>query len=398
MTAAVESPAPQSTILDIHTSDSTDSATAPPPVPAAAVLGLPFRASADPDSTHVALSAYLTSFGFLSLLLFAGLNMRMLSSPSLSTEAGERSEYVIVFCCYSLCLMLVLLFLASYLYCVMSGGLLRAKPVLDSDRVLLDGDWLHAQQTHRVRYERADAVSVWSIVRGDHSVRPMLTFLLSSYCCLVLVWRAASLSTVELLVLVLIGSAVMTAAALTNDMLACLIAFVVSDWLELLTLSLLHCPSLFALSEGLLLAACQLLLCILAYVAARVSSSPATALLFSSTFHSRLLLVSPSLSTLVTVAACIVCSLTLHRMARQPQSNEPTHTDADTEDDADISEEIWRVRQFVCMSSVYAAASNGARCVYCLLGDGLVPRVLCVAALLLFAVREYKLRERHKQV
>ena len=400
MTAALEPQTPQSTILDIHPYYSTVHATPPPSLRARPIHGLPFRASADPNSTHAALSAYLGSFGFLCLLLFAFVNMRVLPSPALSTEAGERAEDIFVFCCYSLCLMLVLLFFAHYFHCVMSGGMLRAKPVRDSDRVLLDAEWMDAQQAHQLRYEQSTAVSVWSIVRNDRTARIVLTVLMSAYCCVWLVDRAVRASVPEMVVLVAASSALMTAAALTNDLLACSIAFVLSDWLQpLLSISLLDCPTVHSLSDGLLLAACQSLLCVLVYVAARASTRLSTLLLFSFTVHFPLLLVSPTSATLLTFLSCVLCSLPLHRLSLHPQPTAAVAVSSDEEadEDADISEELWRVKQFVWMSAVYGVASNGWRSVHCLLGDGLVQDVMWLAVLLLVGVREYKLRERHKQ-
>ena len=402
MTAALEpAQAPQSTVLDIHTHDFTERTTLPPSFPTSPVIGLPFRASAHPSSTHAAISAYLTSFGFLSLLLYTGVNMRMLSSSALSTEAGGQTDVIVVFCCYSLCLMLSLLFFAYYIYRVMAGDMLRAKSVRDGDRVLLDAEWLHGQLAHRVQFERSEAVSVWSMVRSDQSVRIALTLLLALYCCLSLLRHATHLSTSDLLVLVSASGALMAVAALTDNFLACSTAFVLSDWLQpLLTTSLLGCPNLHTLSDGLLLATCQLLVCAIAVFAAFESTRPITALLFSSTFHCRLLLASHSYGTLLTFLACSLCSLTLHRMSsQQPQSTASLHAAADdNEDDADISEELWRARQIVCMTVVYTVASNSWRCVHCVLGAGAVQYVVFIAVLLLFGAREYKLRERHKQM
>jgi len=399
MTAALEAiQASQSTVLDIYSNDSTAHTSSLPTPP---VVGLPFRASANPNSIHAGLSAFLTSFGFLSLLLFTALNMRMLSSPSLSTAAGMQSDHIVLFCCYSLCLMLILLFFAYYIYRVMDGGMLRPKPVRNSDRVLLSGEWLDAQHAHRLQYERSSAVSVWSIVRGDQQVRLALTLLLSLYGCYSLVWQAARLPALDLLVLALLSGAAIAAAVVTANLLSCATAFTLGGWLQpLLNIALLGCPTLHTLSDGLLLAACQLLLCAVAAIAAYDSSDPVAALLFSAIFHCRLLFVSPTFDSLITFLACVLCSLTMRRIAsQQPQPTASAQAaEVDSEDDADISEELWRVRQFVCMAAVYAVASNGWRCVHCLLGDGTVQDVTCVATLLLFGVREYKLRERHKQV
>ena len=402
MTAALESLIHQSTVLDIRSYEATAPTSPASSLRTTPIVRLPFRPSADANSTHAALSAYITSYGFLCLLLFTFLNMRMLSSPSLATAAGERLEPIIVFCCYSLCLMFVLLFFAYYFYRVMSGTMLRAKSVRDSDRVLVDAEWLQAQQTQHRQYELSRAVSVWSMVRSDPSVRSVLTVLLSLNYCLVFVWYGTRLSAVDLLVLALVSVALLIAAAAADELLAFLTAFALSDGLRPLITALVGCPAPYILSDGMLLATSQLVLCTVLYIAARVCTRPVALLLFSSTLHSRLLLVQPIDGALLTLLGCSLCSLTLHRMAsQQSQSSELARAAADDSedaDDADISEELWRVRQFVCTAAVYALASNGWRCVHCLLGDELVPNVISLAALLMLGVREYKLRERHKQV
>ena len=402
MTAALELEAPHYTVLDVHPQHSTAAAAASvsSSLRSSPTVSLPFRISVKPNSTHAALAAYITSYGFLCLLLFAGLNMRMLSSPSLSAAAGERSEHIVVFCCYSLGLMLALLFFAYYVYRVLSGGMLRARTVRASDRVLLDAEWWQGQQSRRLQYELSSAVSVWTTVRDDHAVRSVLQVLLSLYCCLTLLWRASQLSSWEAVVLVLASATLLTAAALTDDLFVCLAAFALSDWLQpVLDAFLLGCPVLDSVRHVLMLAAGQLTLCSIMYLAARLSSRPAALLLFSAIIHTRLLLVSPTPAALFIAVACSLCSFTLHRLAsQQPHSAAAMAGEDGSEDDADISDELWRARQFACMAAVYAVASNGWRCVHCWLGDGKWQDGTCVAVLVLLAVVEYKLRERHKKV
>jgi len=198
-------------------------------------------------------------------------------------------------------------------------------------------------------------------------------------------------------VLLLVSGAAITVATLSHGLLACVFGFALSDWLAFLLTTLVGCPVLHSLSDGLLLVTCQLLLCVAAYIAARVSSRPVISLLFSSTFHSRLVLVSLSRGSLLSFVTCLLSSLPLHRMAaQQPHSNAAMET-ADDSDDADISEEIWHVRQFVCMAAVYAVAANGWRCMNCLLGDGVMQDAAYCAALLVICILHYTSRERHKQ-
>ena len=402
MTAALELPPPPFTVLDIHTHGDAANSNPAASQLLSPTVGLPFRASVDANATHTALAAYLTSYGFLCLLLFAGLNMTVLSSPALSTRAGERADLIVAFCCYSLALMLFLLFLAYYVYCAMSGPMLRAKTVRDSDRVLLDGDWLHAQQRHQAKYEQASAVSVLSVVRSDQAVRSVLTALLSLYCCASLVWQATQLSSSQLLVLLSTSGALVVLAVITGqDVLPCLTAFALSDCLQpLLAASHFSCPAVHTVRDMLLLTSGQLLLCTLIYTAARASLRATSQLLFSATFHSRLLVLSPTPGVLLTLLSTALCSHALHRMARAqpPQVAALQAADEESEDDADVSEEVWRVKQYACMAAAYALAANGWRGVHCSMGPGAVQYAVYLAVLLLLCAREYKLRERHKQV